>query len=431
MARFSGKAELRQGDDFIKADKVAMEFGPDISKTGRAKATRRLVLLEAAGNVRIKQADIEAEADFVKRDADLGLFVLKGKPALAKQGDTRITGQEIVYNEISAQADVLGAGTLTMPVRTNLEGRALKKSETLKIKWAKGMVYRDRKNFAHFSEKVHAQVGQDSLSGDQLWVYFQVAPDAAKAGSAKDVASLVGRKRISRILSTGNVAARTVQTDPKTGRKNRDVAIACQSLAFLEAGQKAQIDGPGSLVILQQDPGQAGDANPWADVPANERPPKGFSRTKVTWKKSAAMSQMQQVGFFEDTVVAEHMGRGLAGPGAGQTPQRKSVIKSDRLWVTFKTAAGAAEGFQFSRLDAVGNAFFTSGTSKASGQSISYDDKQGSITITGGSGKFAQFVDEDEKKQQFTETVAKKIMFWPATQRAKFEGVDRITVTPR
>lgn len=434
-AEFVGNAVLSQGDGFIKAQKVTMQFEPDLAKAGGESApSNRLKELVATGGVHIAQADMEARGDYIRRDVARGLFELRGKPAAVKQGQMRLTGKQIVYNEVTKHADVRGAGTLTMPVNSNLQGKPLDKPQNLLIKWADGMTYRDDKNFANFSGAVNARVGDDTLSSKQLWVYFEPVPQS-KPAKGTDGAMPVGQKRVSRILSTGDVTARTVQSDPRTGAKLREVTIKCQSLTFRQDGKeggKGQVSGPGTLTIVQKETGKKGP-DTWKGVPPNKRPPEGFSKTTVAWKKAAVMSRSEQVGFFEGAVVAEHMGRSLAGPEAGKTTQQASVIKSDRMWLVFnKPKAGAEKSeIQFSKLSAVGNASFASGIRSATGHSITYSEAEGKITIMSGAEGFARFVVEDEETQQFNEAVAKKIFFWPATQKAQFVELKSMTGSPQ
>jgi len=473
----AGDVAINDPQGKIRAQQLAVTFG--VSEEGDTEAR----FLDARGNVLIDREDLHAEGDHVLRDTAQGTLLLEGRPARARQGESRIVGPDIRFSREEGRATVLGAGELEVPATTDLRGRPRAEPEPLLVTWSRNMHFADERNFARFDGDVTARTGGTDLDCDRLWVHFADAPEepeptttetaaepAAAAGKAAEAAddtapadeglqNLFGRKRLVRVLAEKDVKAVDQQLEEGQAIRHR-MEITGDNLTYLEERRKAYMHGPGQLRILARERAEPGAAPPKPLTPETAsnawegEVPDGYARTGVTWADSMAYDGLGNQAYFQRDVEAVHTGRGVPGEqGSSRRKPTMTRIRSEDLQIVFGerttggttggTAAGAAEPaetevpqeerMRVEKLIARGDVLLWIDDRRGSAERLIYQREPELIRLYRGPepNEWARLWRENEATQEFGQVAARTITYDPGTGRVDVVDQQVITLSPK
>ena len=455
----SGDVAINDPKGKIRAQELAVTFG--VSDEGDTEAR----FLEARGDVLIDREDLRAEGDHVRRDTANGILLLEGRPARARQGESRVVGPHIRFSRPDGRATVTGAGELEVPATTDLRGRPRAEPEPLLVTWSRDMHFSDNRNFARFDGDVTARTGGTDLACRRLWVHFADAPaepepataeppaaegepaDASAETAADDegLQNLFGRKRLVRIMAEKDVSAVDQQVEEGQAIRHR-MEITGDNLTYLEDSRKAYMHGPGRLRMLARE--RSGRSGP-QDAPARPVTPEtahdawqgevpdGYARTRVTWTDSMAYDGLGNQGYFQGDVEAVHTGRGVPGE-EGSAPRQPTAtrITSDDLQIVFGERAPAAESdkpreerMRVEKLIARGDVLLWIDDRRGAAERLIYQRRPELIRLYRGPepGEWARLWRQNEATQAFGQIAARTITYDPATGRV--DVVDQQVIT--
>jgi lipopolysaccharide export system protein LptA/lipopolysaccharide export system protein LptC len=469
----------------IAADQLVIDFGLS------AKGSIEPRFFEAVGNALVNREDLYAEGDHIRRDMNTGMLLLEGKPAKAARGQTRIQGPRIEFNQTDGIATVQGAGELQMPSSTDLRGARSKTAEPMLIRWQKGMLFEDARNFAQFDGAASAVTAASRLDCDRLWVYFinrtrtgaavtATAPAApvvalgapvtpgkaspAKAAAPKsgdEMSQLFGSKDttkdIAQVFAEKNVRAIEQQLEAD-GTLRYQMEMAGDNLTYVAENRNAYMRSPGRIRILSHEkaapdqPQSPGIAPATAVNFVKGDLPAGYSRTEVSWAKTMAYDSAGEQAYFSGNVDALYTGR--RGPGAAAARGKVSDmrVQGNEVQVAFSQkaaatgtaaaatplapsaaapAAGVEDRMNVEKFVANGNVRLAMDNRRGTGERLIYQRVPEIVFVYGATDDWARLWEEDEAKQQFNEFVAKTISYEPTTGTIKMQQQQTITVSPR
>ncbi len=475
----SGSVAINDPQGKIRAENLTVAFGPN--EKGRMEAR----FLEAFGNVLIDREDLHADGTHVRQDKATGALLLEGKPATARrlheittaagekvQVQSRIVGPHIEFSETEGKARVTGAGELELPATTDLRGRRREKPEPLIVQWAKGMLFQDGRNFAHFDGTVKATTGGSRLNSQRLWIYFVDRPDTGKATEPKtetdkpetpaakpepagdEIADLFGQKALVRILAEKDVLAVEEQlADDQTLRHRME--IIADNLTYLEQNRKAYVRGPGRLRVLARERVRTGE-QPKPGLPPGKAEgywkdavPDGYARTEVGWVETMAYDGTGERAYFSGQVEATHVGRGM--PGEAESRRRAPTttrITSRDLQVVFAEKKPPADAITpptkppdtpreqrmtVEKLIANGSVLLWVDDRRGSAARLLYQRQPEMIRLYRGPGsdEWARLWQENEATQEFGLIAARTITYDPGTGRVDVIEQQIMTVAPK
>jgi len=469
----SGDVAINDPKGKIRAQELAVTFG--VSDEGDTEAQ----FLEARGDVLIEREDLRAEGDHVRRDTAEGTLLLEGRPARARQGESRVVGPHIRFSRPDGRATVTGAGELEVPATTDLRGRPRAEPEPLLVTWSRDMHFSDSRNFARFDGDVTARTGGTALACRRLWVHFADAPaepepataepdpataepepapaeppaaEGEPAGTSGESAAadeglqdLFGRKRLVRVMAEKDVSAVDQQVEEGQAIRHR-MEITGDNLTYLEDSRKAYMHGPGRLRILARERSgpQNAPAKPLTTETATDawqgEVPEGYARTRVTWTDSMAYDGLGNQGYFQGQVEAVHTGRGVPGEEGGARRQPTATrITSDDLQIVFGERAAAAEPdtpreerMRVEKLIARGDVLLWIDDRRGAGERLIYQRRPELIRLYRGPepGEWARLWRQNEATQEFGQIAARTITYDPATGRIDVVDQQVITLSP-
>jgi len=461
----AGNVAINDPQGKIRSQQLTVTFG--VSDEGDTEAR----FLEARGNVLIDREDLHAEGDHVRRDTAAGTLLLEGKPARARQGESRIVGPHITFSRDEGRATVTGAGELQVPATTDLRGRPRAEPEPLFVTWTRDMHFADKRNFARFDGDVTARTAGTDLQCRRLWVHFvdvpeptepatgegEAAPVAAaepateEAAADNGVQDLFGRKRLVRVLAEDDVTAVDRRVE-EGGTVRHCMEISGENLTYLEDSRKAYMHGPGRLRILARDRSEAGAAparplTPETAPDAWQGPvPQGYARTGVAWTESMAYDGVGGQAYFKGGVVAVHSGRGV--PGEQDAQDRKPTntrIRSEDLQIVFGERPGPSgpaepaeaeappeEQMRVEKLIARGKVLLWIDDRRGSGERLIYQRQPELVRLYRGPepNAWARLWRQNEATQEFGQIVARTITYNPATGQVDVVDQQTITLSP-
>jgi len=465
-----GHVTINDPQGKVQAEDLAVQFTRN--KDGRLD----IGATEARGKVAIDRGDLHAAGEYVNRDPAGGVLILEGGPAVAARQDRRIVGERIEFRQAEGKARVTGKGELRIPATTDLRGRPRSGSDPLEIRWTRGMVYDEGKNFALFDGNVAANTGGSRLDAEKLWIYFKDRPPqtvadrpadshtassagvsdlaAGVSGSAargtgetsapgpNEVDRLLGEKAIERVLAEKNVHTVDQQVDEDGALRFR-FELTGENLTYLEANRKAYMRDPGMLRILARERPAKGRKPPPGLQPNTPSAtvwqgalPDGYARTQVSWAESMAYDGATGRAYFSGDAEAVHVGRGLAEGGAAPSDNPSHMrLRSGDLQVVFRQdqSAGPTDKTAPEERMALEQLVADKGTQLwfnercGSGYRLIYQRDPELVRIFSGPTGYARLWQEDEAKQEYGLVVGRTITYHPSS--GHIEVVDQKVIT--
>ena len=306
--------------------------------SARVEPTR----VEASGKVKLNYRDVDSpdepplhlladsvdvtmnhRADPAAKPARLA--VIRGKPAKLWQGENRIEGPVIHFNEHNEEARVLGGGVLTFNTKQDLSGNKLKNSRAVKVTWTKSMNFHGLGGYGTFAGDVDLQSGNEFMKCETMELRFVKAPPRkTKKTTPKEtrfgmsVDGFQGRKM-------SRIEAKAAETKPGASKKNlvllqsttptpedatllmRRMQLRGEHVVYDALTGQADVIGAGTFLsedYRKPEPKKpaAATTNPVASPGGLPRP----SQTMFAWKKSMRLDQKKRHIRLQERVNMVH-----------------------------------------------------------------------------------------------------------------------------
>jgi hypothetical protein len=335
-AKARGNVSARQqGSDIIadladvsfrrKADRPAATRAADRNPlAGLAGARVEPTLIHAEGGIDITYRDpkepdnppMRIEADGLDADLLQQVALVTGKPAKLWQGENRIVGEKINFDENAEAVKVTGPGQLEFMTDQDLSGNRLAEPRPVRITWSQWMLYHgqygqgifdgdvDLRAGGNFEVQEAADTGGEWLTCGQMRLFMETAKQAAIRKEAP-----VREKSRSLGMGVDRFSSRQMLQIEAEGGKGEEKLVKMQSRsphpenpAWLERrvelrGVKViydartgntKIDGRGSFLAEDyRQPRRRRTSSPGQIGGQLDRP----SQTLFTWSKSLFLSQ--------------------------------------------------------------------------------------------------------------------------------------------
>lgn len=297
--------------------------GPDTlqapATAAEVKIGIRLLLAERDVRIRIPEKDAYVQADRVVADLAarrLELFGSKGRQARLDRPDGALAGQYIEMIEANETVRVIGPGQAMFfetPVAMlgheeappNVRNAA---DSQLRATWSGSMQFDSRLGLAQFVKKAvllsASETDTAHLAADDIRVEFSDAEGVASTAPAPDrrPADLMGQARVIRSLeAVGNVVF--LSESRPDAVLTSSAQIKGNLLRFVNVTERIQVEGPGTLVFLDQ-------------RPADEAPPvqraafRGTGKTLFQWQGGLTLDAHHNDMLIRDAVRMTHLPAG-------------------------------------------------------------------------------------------------------------------------
>ena len=350
------------------------------------------------------------------------LFV-KGSPAKIHSGKLSLSGNLIQLDQTTHQTSINGPGTIVTMVDRDLQGKQLSTPQRLGVTWQEKMEFDGIQ--IHVEKDVGVNTQNGRIAADRLDIRLNRRINFFERGSSDDVEP-------QRVDFTGNVRAehRTVAHDHLQSIDR----MLVPALSINLGTGKLHADGPGRLTTVRYVPKtffpNASNLSGTNDIQSDNL---SLFFLGVEFQKSLNGKLLRPREFH-----FEHHIRTVYGPVSDWTKSLdmdipeglgpQDFLMTCRYLSLYDLGQSGQDSPAF-ELTASGNTLVEGKSFTARAQRITYAKTKDVLIIEGGTRSDAELWYEDETKGSATYLPARKIFYWPNTQRIKVEEIGTPTVS--
>lgn len=370
---------------------------------------------------------------------------LVGRPAVALARGMTMKGASLRMDQGQNLLTVDGEGLMTLPVNRDLEGRPTAEVRPLEITWRERMTFDGLR--AVFDRAVVARLDEQRLRAEQLEVILdrQVRFDREQAGPEPGVFRVNARRNVeldsrtlegTALVSIDTMRVAELSVEPPTGNV---YAAGPGSLRTVRRGGAEFAPGaggpgtppPGAGATL---PGGA-QVTPAAFAPAGPSAPAaddGLTFLHVDFRRQLTGNFQRREVTFDGQVQA------LYGPVItwesvldASRPEtwgpRGGLLNADQLTVAEVRVPGQTQGAV--EMLATGAVYLEGSGFSARARRLSYARQKDLLVLEGDGRAAATLFRQAVPGEAESKLSARKIMYWPGTNRAQVEGAEQLDLT--
>jgi lipopolysaccharide export system protein LptA len=405
----------------------------------RAESKSELEKLICRGAVRVRQepdppdgkeVDMRGDTLELTRHPEGNVLVVIGNTALVKLDQITIIGPMVTIDQKINQANVEGAGAMTMPSETSFEGNKLEKATMLTVHWNKAMYFDG--NFAEFDGGIQAEQDNARLACKTMQVYLD------RALSFRENTREGPRPKVHKLVCNGNVRVedKTVENGKLVSQKK----LSSKVLGLDNIDGSVDAGGPGVVRIWQLGPPAEAVSGNTAGMPAGSatRPPRaqpqpkaatGEPEPKLTWVSYGGrmwVNNNKKTATFRDEVEVVHMpARDIDAPvNLDALPAGAIHLQCRSLTVLSMRDPSTTTTHQ--ELEAAGFVRVWAQEFWARADLVKYNEKEDKLIFEGVDGNLASLHRQRVAGGPFEEIKGKKITYWRQRNEHKVEGATSI-----
>jgi hypothetical protein len=344
--------------------------------------------------------------------------VIEGKPAFVEARGMSLTGAKIELRRDKNRLWIDGPGRMTMPLPPE-PGDRTSKPQTLEVTWQKGMDFDGRT--VVYSKSVLARSERQILRTEALEVSLQKKIDFINLPDDRDKAN---RAEIDRLACRGGVYFENHSFDAQGQAESIDTMQAVD-LAMSRTTGAIDGHGPGWLTTVRRGASQSllDGRTPDGQKPAE--PAKGGEKEltylKVNFERTIGGNLNRHEVSFADQVRAiygpiQDWDQKLEGDDPAVLGPKGVILNCDQLIVrqmpsVVRGKRGSAE------LETLGHTQVEGSTYTAIAHRLTYTEEKDLLVLEGDGRGDAELFRQLRPGAPPTRAAARKIMYWPRTQR--------------
>jgi len=168
-----------------------------------------------------------------------------GRPARGQINDVIVEGRTVGLDQDLGVAWVEGAGAMSLPADSTLDGRRLAEPGRLHISWGSHMFFNG--SVAEFGGGVHVMQGQSKLQCGRLEAYFEKRIELAEPADDEEPKAQVEKL----VCAEHVILTNTVMRD---GLLEKQEQIEAETVTFDKASQQLIATGPGVVRTITRGP---------------------------------------------------------------------------------------------------------------------------------------------------------------------------------
>ena len=347
-----------------------------------------------------------------------------GKAAYVESRGLSLSGGKIELDRSANRAWVDGPGRMTLPVKQAPGSHALLETQSLEITWQGGMTFDGLT--AIYDRSVVVRGEHQTLATPHMEVRLKRRIDF---NDPKLAATESGQSMIDEIRCSGGFVMdnRSFDEHGQTSVEHMEA----RDLIVNETTGAIQGHGPGVLTSVRLGSSAAamgiGPAKPAARPPVQSGPaaPK-FSYMRVQFEGDIGGNLQRNEVTFSDQVKTVYgpvldWNQTLDGDDPDKLGPQSAVLSCDQL--TVRTAPGVQKPTSDTvELEASGHTLVEGSTFTARAERITYAKMKDLLVLEGEDAPYAQLFRQSQQSGPPDNVAARKIMFWPSTNRAAFEN---------
>lgn len=339
-----------------------------------------------------------------------------GRPAHFEGRGLGLTGGNINLNRGTNRLWIDGPGRMELPLDRDLEGQPLKEPGKLDVQWRRRMVFDGRT--ARFEDSVTAEAATGELQTETMEVQLHSAVRFADAKIDEE-------PQVEQILCRGGVLMESRTLDGDTPLSFERMQVVDLAINLISGATTA--GGPGWLNSVRRgsDGLAAGRGTPIAATASNTKDDDKLRCLHVRFQGSITGDLHRREMTFHDQVQTTYapVESWLAMLDAGD-PEKLApdgvVMHCDRLSVT-QTVVPESDRRSL-ELEAVGNTVVEGNTFTARAIRMTYAEAKDLLVLEGNGRTDAELFRQQQLGGNTSKATARKILYWPKTNRLKVAG---------
>ncbi len=401
------QARVLLGEETTQLAEVSIEGDARFAETQTAQPDERPVLVRGQ---RIHVTDAETPRAAV---------TVTGDPAQFEGRGMAIESRHIHLNRGTNRLLIDGAGTMTMPLDRDLDGRPLTTPARMAVDWRSRMDFDGRT--ARFEEAVVARTPQQSLKTEVLEVQFRQAIRLADA-------DLGAPPQVEQILCRGGTLLEGHTMDgPRLTAHERmlagDLTVNLVSgdltargpgwlMSVRLASESGQLGGPAGSLLAPSATATNGDESP-------------LRQLYVRFQGGVTGNLHQrQMNFHDDVRTIYAPVDSWQPPVPSDDPQslgpRGIVMNCNRLSLRQTLRPDGSQ--HTAEFEAAGNTIVESAVYTARAIRMTYSEAKDLLVLEGDGRSDAQLFRQQQIGGPLAKAAAQRILFWPGTNRLKVDG---------
>ncbi len=404
----SGKtlhARILLGEQTTRVAEVSVEGDARFAETQTRLPGERPVLVRGE-RIHVVDADTAGAA-----------VTIAGEPAQFEGRGMAIEANHIHMNRGTNRLLIDGAGTMTLPLDRDLDGRPLPSATRLAIDWRQRMDFDGRT--ARFEDTVVARTPQQSLKTELLEVQFQQPIRFAEADVGEP-------PQAEQVFCRGGALMESRGTDGRQTTAHERMQARDLNVNLLSGDLTAR--GPGWLVSVRQAAADGplvgrGGLPLVPDAPADDEAP--LRQLYIRFQGGITGNVHHRELTFHDEVRTIYApADSLQAPLPPDDPQalgpRGLVMNCNRLSVRQVLRPDGSQ--QAAEFEAAGNTIVESAVYTARAIRMTYSEAKDLLVLEGDGRSDAQLFRQQQIGGPMAHAAAQRILFWPGSNRLKVDG---------
>ncbi len=398
-------ARILLGEEAAQVAEVSVEGNARFAETQTPSPDERPVIVQGD---RIHVLDAETPRAAV---------TISGKPGRFEGRGMAIEANDIHLNRGTNRLLIDGAGTMSLPLDRDLDGRPLATPTRLAIDWRNRMDFDGRT--ARFEESVTARTPQQTLKTEVLQVQFQnpIRLGEADLGAPPEVAQIVCR---------GGALMESRVADGQQPLAHEQIQAGDLSVNLLSGHLAAR--GPGWLMSVRP-AGEGGPLTGPGAMPLPTPAPAGdeaaLRQLYVRFRGGITGNMHRRELTFHDDVRTIYTPVDSWQPAIPRDDPNSLgpggiVVTCNRLSLRqIRTPDGSRQTAEF---EAAGNTIVESAGYTARAVRMTYSEASDLLMLEGDGRSDAQLFRQQQIGGPTAKAAAQRILFWPSTNRLKVDG---------
>ncbi len=352
----------------------------------------------------------------VDADTDGAAVTIAGGPAQFEGRGMAIEANHIHVNRGTNRLLIDGAGTMTLPLDRDLEGRPLPSATRLAITWRHRMAFDGRT--ARFEDTVVARTPQQALNTELLEVQFQQPVRFAEADVGEP-------PQAEQVFCRGGALMESYGTDGRHTTAHERMQARDLNVNLLSGDLTA--GGPGWLVSVRQaaadGPLAGAGAMPMAGAASDDEAP--FRQLYIRFQGGITGNiHRRELTFHDEVRTIYTPADSLQAAVPPDDPQllgpRGLVMNCNRLSVRQVLRPDGSQ--QTAEFEAAGNTIVESAVYTARAIRMTYSEAKDLLVLEGDGRSDAQLFRQQQIGGPMAHAAAQRILFWPGSNRLKVDG---------
>ncbi|MDY0166206.1 MAG: hypothetical protein RBS80_06655 [Thermoguttaceae bacterium] len=400
-------ARVLLGGQTAQLAEVSVEGDARFAETQATRPDERPVLVRGE---RIHVIDAETPRAAV---------TVTGTPAQFEGRGMAMEGPQIHLNRGTNRLLVDGAGTMTLPLDRDLDGRPLAVAARMAVDWRHRMDFDGRT--ARFEDSVVARTPQQSLKTELLEVQFQQAIRFADA-------DLGAPPQVEQVLCRGRTLLESHSVDEGLPTARERMLAADLAVNLLSGDLTAR--GPGWLMSVRQAPdggSLAGSGGPFPAPPlaAATEPDLPLRQLYVRFQGGMTGNvHRRELNFHDEVRTIYTPVASWEAPVPSDDPQslgpRGIVMNCNRLSLRQTLRPDGSQ--HTAEFEAAGNTVVESAGYTARAIRMTYSEAKDLLVLEGDGRSDAQLFRQQQIGGPMAKAAAQRILFWPGSNRLKVDG---------